>query len=55
MYINWIEYESKTSGQKIKRVEFNKLNLLVGASAAGKTSILRAISTERLFMGNRNQ
>ena len=44
MYINWIEYESKTSGQKIKHVEFNRLNLLVGASAAGKTSILRVIS-----------
>lgn len=44
MYINWIEYESKTSGQKIKHVEFNRLNLLVGASAAGKTSILRVVS-----------
>ena len=44
MYINWIEYESKTSGQKINHVEFNRLNLLVGASAAGKTSILRVIS-----------
>ena len=50
MYINWIEYESKTSGQKIKRVEFNQLNLLVGASAAGKTSILRAISKFILVM-----
>lgn len=44
MNINWIEYESKTTGQQIKHVEFNHLNLLVGASAAGKTSILRVIS-----------
>ena len=44
MYINWIEYESKTSGQKISHVDFNRLNLLVGASAAGKTTILRVIS-----------
>ena len=44
MYINWIEYKSKTSGQKINHVKFNRLNLLVGASAAGKTSILRVIS-----------
>lgn len=44
MYINWIEYESKTSGQRINHVDFNRLNLLVGASAAGKTTILRVIS-----------
>ena len=44
MYINWIEYENRTSGQKISHVDFNRLNLLVGASAAGKTTILRVIS-----------
>ena len=44
MYINWIEYESNSSGQKISHVDFNRLNLLVGASAAGKTTILRAIT-----------
>ncbi len=50
MYINWIEYENKTSGQKISHVDFNRLNLLVGASAAGKTTILRVISQFILAM-----
>ena len=50
MYINWIEYENRTSGQKISHVDFNRLNLLVGASAAGKTTILRVISQFILTM-----
>ena len=44
MYINWIEYENETSGRRISRVNFSRLNLLVGASAAGKTTILRIIT-----------
>lgn len=44
MFIEWMEYENKTTGQQIKRIEFQRMNLLVGPSAAGKTQILRVLS-----------
>lgn len=44
MFIDWIEYENKTTGQIIERIEFQRLNLLVGPSAAGKTQILKVLS-----------
>ena len=44
MFIDWIEYENKTTGQIIERIEFQRLNLLVGPSAVGKTQILKILS-----------
>ena len=44
MKIHWIEFENYTTGQKIERIEFDKLNLLVGESGAGKTQILKILS-----------
>lgn len=44
MFIEWMEYENKTTGQQIRRIEFQRMNLLVGPSAAGKTQILRVLS-----------
>ncbi len=44
MLIHWLEFENYTTGQKIKRIDFDHLNLLVGVSGAGKTQILKTIS-----------
>lgn len=44
MRINWIEYENFTDNVTIERIDFDKINLLVGVSGAGKTTILRVIS-----------
>ena len=44
MKIHWIEFENYTTGQRIERIEFDKLNLLVGESGAGKTQILKILS-----------
>lgn len=44
MKIHWIEFENYTTGQRIERIEFDKLNLLVGESGAGKTQILKTLS-----------
>ncbi|MFV0635158.1 AAA family ATPase [Mitsuokella sp. WILCCON 0060] len=44
MFINWMAYENKTTGQKIERLNFERMNLLVGPSAAGKTQILKVLS-----------
>lgn len=44
MKIHWLEFENLTAGQKIERIEFGALNLLVGASGAGKTQILKVLS-----------
>lgn len=44
MRVNWIEFENFTTGQKIERINFDKLNLLVGESGAGKTQILKILS-----------
>ncbi len=43
MQIHWMEFENYTTGQKIERIEFERLNLLVGESGAGKTQILNAL------------
>lgn len=45
MFIHWLEFENHTTGQKINRIHFNRLNLMVGVSGAGKTQILKALST----------
>ena len=42
MKINWIEIKSK-KGLSIKKIKFNKLNLLVGESGVGKSQILSFI------------
>lgn len=44
MKIHSLEFENKTTGQVIKKINFDKLNLLVGVSGAGKTQILRTLS-----------
>ena len=44
MKIHWMEFENYTTGQKIERIEFDRLNLLVGESGAGKTQILKVLS-----------
>lgn len=44
MYIEWIEYENQTTGQKIEHIDFQRVNLLVGLSAAGKSQILKTIT-----------
>lgn len=44
MRINWFEYKNITSGISIDRIELNDINLLVGVSGAGKTTILRVLS-----------
>ena len=44
MRIHWIEFENYTTGQKIEKIEFDRLNLLVGESGAGKTQILKTLS-----------
>lgn len=44
MQIYSIEFDNKTSGQKIEKISFGKLNLLVGVSGAGKTQILKILS-----------
>lgn len=44
MYIEWLEYDNKTTGQRINHINFRRMNLLVGKSAAGKTKILKVIS-----------
>ena len=43
MKINWMEFENYTTGQKIERINFDNLNLLVGESGAGKTQILKIL------------
>lgn len=50
MYIDWIEYQNTITGQQIERVEFLKLSLLVGKSAAGKTRILNVITEHILHV-----
>ena len=45
MFIHWFEYDNWTTKQKIKRIHFDQLNLLVGVSGAGKTQILKVLST----------
>ncbi len=45
MFIHWLEFENDSTGLKIKRISFDRLNLLVGVSGAGKTQILKALST----------
>lgn len=44
MRIHWMEFENFTTGQKIEKINFDKLNLLVGESGAGKTQILKILS-----------
>lgn len=44
MLIQSIEFENYTTGQKIKKMQFDKINLLVGGTGAGKTQILKIIS-----------
>jgi predicted ATPase len=43
MRINWIKYENLDTGLKIEQIFFENLTLLVGASGAGKTQILKAL------------
>lgn len=45
MKIHWFEFDNYTAKQKINRIQFDQLNLLVGVSGAGKTQILKALST----------
>lgn len=45
MMIHSIEFENYTTGQKIKKIQFDKINLLVGGTGAGKTQILKIISS----------
>lgn len=45
MRIQSIEFENYTTGQKIKKLQFDKINLLVGGTGAGKTQILQIISS----------
>ena len=40
-----MEFENYTTGQKIEKITFDKLNLLVGCSGAGKTQILKTLSS----------
>ena len=44
MRIHSLEFEDKTAGRVIKKINFDKLNLLVGISGAGKTQILKTLS-----------
>ena len=44
MFIQWLEFKNKTTGQEITHVDFDQINLLVGFSGAGKTQILRTIT-----------
>ena len=44
MLIHSMEFENYTTGQQIKKMNFDKLNLLVGRSGAGKTQILKTLS-----------
>ena len=44
MRVHWLEFENFTTGQKIEKIIFDKLNLLVGESGAGKTQILKILS-----------
>ena len=45
MHINWFEFNDSTYGISIDRTYFDKINLLVGVSGAGKTIILRVLSS----------
>ena len=45
MLIHSIEFENYATGQKIQKLNFDELNLLVGVSGAGKTQILKTLST----------
>lgn len=45
MHINWFEFNDATYGISIDRTYFDKINLLVGVSGAGKTIILRVLSS----------
>ena len=45
MLIHSMEFENYTTGQKIEKITFDKLNLLVGCSGAGKTQILKTLSS----------
>lgn len=40
-----MEFENYTTKQKIEKITFDKLNLLVGRSGAGKTQILKTLSS----------
>ena len=44
MKIHSMEFENYTTGQKIERLDFGSINLLVGLSGAGETQILRTLS-----------
>lgn len=44
MYINWFEYNSISDNSSIERINLTDMNLLVGVSGAGKTTILRILS-----------
>lgn len=53
MYINTIYFEDNLLNITVEEVIFNELNLLVGASGAGKTMIINAISNlKQITMGN---
>lgn len=45
MMIDWMEFENVSSQQRIERIKFQRLTLLVGPSAAGKSQILQALSS----------
>lgn len=45
MTIDWMEYENASTGQVIRHIDFLPLTLLVGPSAAGKTEILKILSS----------
>lgn len=44
MYINWLEYNDLTNKFSIDKIRLKDINLLVGVSGAGKTTILRILS-----------
>ena len=44
MRIYWMEFENFTTGQKIEKIIFDRLNLLIGESRAGKTQVLKILS-----------
>lgn len=53
MKINWIEYKNLETGLEIEKIYFGNLTLLVGASGAGKTQILKSlVRTCELAIGN---
>ena len=45
MRLKKLFYKNNTTGWNVKKVRFDKLTLLVGASGVGKTQILRAINS----------